>query len=226
MKNLLRALLILTISIAANADQTVPNVEKSTEIPLGSLKAVQVNGEVFFMSKNGRYVFQGQLTDSWSKVTLDTIEEVEYSTKHINVERFGLPIDSMNVITFGTGPKTVYSFVDPQCGYCKKFVAEAKSKVSEYTFKLIVVPALGKESNLQSKSLFCAKDKSDALNAFMNDGLGDLAQKTACDSKYYDLTLTFAQLVGVNAVPYMIAPDGRYKAGADKGIWQWIEYEG
>lgn len=225
MKNLLRALIIFSISVGAYAGQAVPNVEKSTEIPLDSLKAVQVNGEVFFMSKNGRYVFQGQLTDSWSKVTLDTIEEIEYSTKHINVERFGLPIDSMNVITFGNGPKTVYSFVDPQCGFCKKFVTEAQTKAGEYTFKLIVVPALGKESNRQSKSLFCAKEKSNALDAFMNNGLGNLPQKNKCDAKYYDLTLTFAQLVGVNAVPYMIAPDGRYKAGAEKGIWKWIENE-
>lgn len=225
MNYLLRALIIVLTSMGAYAGQSVPNVEKLTEIPLGSLKAVQVDGEVFFMSKNGRYVFQGQLTDSWNKVTLDTIEDIEYSTKHINVERFGLPMDSMNVITFGHGPKTVYIFVDPQCAFCKKFVTVAKTKTSEYTFRLIVVPALGKESNRQSKALFCSKSKSNALDAFMNNQLGNLVQKEHCDSKYYDLTLTFAQLVGVNAVPYMIAPDGRYKAGAEKGIWKWIENE-
>lgn len=225
MKYLLRALTIILISTAANASNNIPSVEKSADLPIDSLKAVQVNGEVFFMSKNGRYVFQGQLTDSWSKKTLDTIDEIEYSTKHIDVERFGLPIKDMNVITFGNGPETVYSFVDPQCGYCKSFVKEAKEKLEEYTFKLIVVPALGEKSNKLSKSLYCASDKSKSLEAFMADDLSNLQQKDACDSKYYDLTLTFAQLVGVNAVPFMIAPDGRYKAGAGKDVWKWISNE-
>lgn len=56
-------------------------------------------------------------------------------------------------------------------------MGDAKSLVDDYTFKFIVIPALGAESNRLAKNLYCAKDKTHALDALMNNTLGSFLQK-------------------------------------------------
>lgn len=226
MRSFLRAFIIFLVSSSVFAGSQPPKLDSITDIPVKRIKAVETNGEILFMSENGRYVFQGQLTDTWHKTSLDTVAEVKYSASHIDIALMGLPINDMNTITLGSGPKQIVVFVDPLCKYCKKFIKEAKPYEDEYTFKLVVVPALGKESHKLSKNLFCSKDKSSALEAYMNNTLSLLPQSEQCDPKFYDLTLTFAQLIGVDAVPYFIAPDGRYKAGQGMDFWEWVKRNG
>ena len=148
--------------------------------------------------------------------------EINYSINHINVDAMGLPLEKMNTISFGNGPKRIIAFVDPLCGHCNSFIKKALKRKDEFTFKIIVVPALGDKSNVLAKSLFCASDKSQALELFLENKLHTLPQTGSCDTKFYDLTLFTAQSFGIKAVPFFIAPDGRFKAGVGD-IWNWAK---
>lgn len=211
---------------AQGSAKTAPKLDAIATIPVSKLQAVEKNGEIFFLSENGRFVVRGQITDVWAKKPLTTMNEIKYAASHVDVDVMGLPLDEMNTITIPGGKKRLIVFVDPQCSYCKAFLKDVDRHKDKYTFKIVVVPALGDKSNELSKSLFCAADKSNAFSFLMQDKLGTMPQKPNCDTKYYDLTLTMAQLFGVQQIPFFIAPDGRFKPGTGPAFWQWVEGQG
>ena len=225
MNKLVVSIIALMTASTAQAKQEIPILDAISEIKMTSLKAIESNGSIFFMSPNGRFVIQGDLTDTWQKKKLETLKEIDYAAKHIDIERMGLPIDELNVIKVGKGKKEIVIFVDPQCDPCKKFFQEAKKHTDKYTFTFIVVPALGEESNKMATSMFCSKDKTNLAKHFLERTLLDLEQQENCDKKYYNLTLTIAQLIGIKHVPFFIAPAGLYRAGEGKDFWKWVEKE-
>lgn len=216
------ALLSLISGAVAAQTTTPPKIESMTSIPVNAIQAVKMKDEIFFMSQDGRYVIRGQMTDTWHKKSLSSITDIKYATEHINVDVMGLNFEKMNTISIGNGKERVIIFVDPTCIYCKNILNEAKTKLDKYTFKIVVVPALGDQANVLSKHLFCATDKSNAFDALMQNKLKDMPQQEKCDSSGYDLTLTVAQLFGIRSVPYFISPDGRYRSGAGPEFWDWV----
>ena len=226
MYKLVVSIIALMVTFMAHAKQDMPVLDAISEIKMSSLKAIESNGNIFFMSPNGRFVIQGDLTDTWQKKKLVTLKEIDYAAKHINFEKMGLPVDELNVIKIGEGKKDIVIFVDPQCDPCKKFFQKAKKHTDKYTFKFIVVPALGKESNKMATSMFCAKDKTNLEKHFLERTLLELDQQEKCDKQYYNLTLTVAQLIGIKHVPFFISPSGLYQAGEGKDFWKWVEKEG
>lgn len=228
MRNLLGAIcLFLAMAGVVHAQATppssqTPKIESMTSIPVTAIQAVKTSNEIFFMSQDGRYVFRGDLIDTWHKKKLESIADIKYSTNHINVDVMGLNFEKMNTISVGSGKEIVVVFVDPTCMYCKKFLMDAKTKFDKYTFKIVVVPALGDRANVLSKQLFCSSDKSNAFDSLVQNKLNEMPQQAPCDISGYDLTLTVAQLFGIRSVPYFIAPDGRYRAGAGPEFWEWL----
>lgn len=205
---------------------TVPAIPKVSPISAfagQTFQAVESNGEIMFITPNGRFVIRGQLIDTWAAKTLDTPEEIKYAATHINIEQMGLPVDQMNTVTIGSGPKKVYLFVDPLCSYCKTLLQQAQQNSSLYTFTIFVVPALGDESNALSKKLFCSTDRQKGFNALLDRKLGELPQQQKCDTKKYDLTLLMAQNFGINRVPFIVAPDGRTRFGGGTEFWDWVK---
>jgi len=217
------SLAIVLFAANASAVTAHPKLDSIITLPVRELKAVEINGEILFMSQNGRFVIRGQLTDTWQKTTLDTVKEISYASTHIDIDVMGLPLEKMNTITIEGGPERLIVFVDPQCKYCKEFIKEAMTNTEKYTFIIVVVPALGDRSHEMSKALFCSSDKRNALQTLLDEKLGDMRQKENCNTKHYDLTLTVAQLFDIKSVPFFIAPDGRYKSGAGKGFWDWVQ---
>jgi len=226
MNKIIASLVLLMVSSLTHAKQEIPQVDGITSIQMKSLKAVETNGIIYFMSPNGRFVIEGSMTDVWQKKKLVTLKEIEYASNHIDLQKMGISIDELNVISIGKGKKEIIIFVDPQCDACKKFLKKAKTKLDEYTFKFVVVPALGDESNKMAVSMFCAKDKTNLEHHFLERTLLALEQNKSCDKKYYNLTLTLSELIGIRHVPFFIAPTGLYKAGEGQDIWKWVAKEG
>lgn len=191
-----------------------------------TLEAIEKDGQLVYMSSNGRYLFQGVVTDVWSRKKIKTIADVDYSETHIDLSAISLNIDKLNTIVMGKGKKTVVVYIDPLCQYCKKFLEAAQSKTDEYTFKIVVIPALGDESNIHSKSLFCAENKSDALPKLFSRSMVEMTQKPQCDLAQYDLTLMSASMFKIKSVPWFIAPDGRYGSFSPDGVWDWLSNKG
>lgn len=193
------------------------------ELPIKNLKAVEAGGEIYYMSDNGRFVLKGQLYDILYKKPLDTMSQIEDSATRLHFDEMGANPDDYNTLTIGSGEKTVIGFVDPLCPICHKIMNDSKALGDKYTFKFIVVPALGKESNVLSKRVFCAKDRQGAIDAFIGEAMNTVAQKEKCDTKEYDMTLMMAHIIGVEGVPMLVAPDGRISKGRPSDLSNWLK---
>lgn len=198
-------------------------IDAIESLPMGNIKAIETNGEIVFASQNGRFVIRGQLHDSWQRKKLESMNDIVYATSHIDIKSLGLKPDNLNALTIRGGDKEVYAFVDPQCQHCKFFIKEAKSKIEQYTFHIVVVPALGDESDKLSRKVFCAANKDNAIDAMIKNQINSLDQKKNCDMKLYDYTLMIAALFEFKSVPFFIAPDYRYRVGAGTELWDWLE---
>lgn len=216
----LSSLILVLSQLAIAGPEKMDGIE---EINIKRLKVVDSKGQLFFMSENGRFVIQGQMTDTWSKTTLDTLDEVRFAASHVEIGLLSQTVSGFTTIKLGEGEKEVIIFVDPMCPYCKKLLKDASQHLEKYTFKVVVVPALGEESAELSKKLFCSTSGSDLLKALLNNTINRLDQKSNCDLRPYDMSLVTAQLLEIKAVPYIISPDGSYRSGADKNIWNWLK---
>lgn len=212
------------------AIMSVGKIDRVVKLDFDDAHAVHSdNGQILFMSGNGRFVLVGDLIDVWQKKELKTIEEIADATSRIPVEDLGLTPEGMNTLTLGTGPKVVSAFVDPHCGWCHRLITEVKDDaqlLKDFTVNFYVVPALGAASNEVAKHLYCAKaDGKQKLEAFIGgpDKIKALPRDEACNTQGYDQTLMTAQLLGVKGVPFVIAPDGRSVEGKPRSLRNFLE---
>ncbi|MBS9424205.1 DsbC family protein [Photorhabdus caribbeanensis] len=204
-------------------DTRAAKIEDIVKLPIKGIQAVESDGQILFLSENGRFVITGQIYDLWNKKPLNTMSQMRDVAERIHFKSMGMDVDTLNTVSMGHGSKEVVVFVDPRCAICHKLINDAKSLIDNYTFKFIVIPALGAESNRLAKSLYCAKDKSRALDALMNNTLGSLPPKTSCDPGQYDQTLLTSHFIGIEGVPFVVAPDGRVSKGRPNNLKSWLE---
>ncbi len=198
-------------------------IEDIVTLPIKGIRAVQSNGQTVFVSDNGRFVLTGELYDLWYKKPLNTLADMREISDRIDLKRMGLDIDTLNTVSLGAGPKQVVVFVDPRCHYCHALMNDAQALVKQYTFKLVAIPVLGEESNQLAKTMSCAKNKKQALKALVNQTLDKLPTRSACSTEQYDRTLLTAQLMNIEGVPYVIAPNGRISYGRPMNLKAWLE---
>lgn len=205
---------------------TVPTIDRIVDLPITGLRAVESDGKLHLISQNGRFVITGHLVDVWNRQSLDSLEQIEALSDRIVFKQMGLDIDTLNSVSVGKGSQEVVVFVDPQCGPCHELMSEAKQLAESddrYTFKFVAVPALGDESHALAKTLFCAKDRNQRLTALMAGTLAQLETVADCNVRQYDVTLVTAQMVGVNGVPFVVAPDGRIARGRPTNLVAFLE---
>lgn len=226
-----KKLLAISLGIAAIGAMAAPleitdpraaNIEDIVKMPIKGIQAIQSKGQIYFLSENGRFVFTGQMVDIWQKKELNTITQIRDATERLNLTSLGLDVKSLNTMVLGNGKHQVTVYVDPLCSICHKLISDAKALTKEYTFNFIVVPAINDTSNVLAKKIFCAKDKSKTLNAFTTNTIKNLEQVSNCNISGYDKTLVSAQIMGVEGVPFVIAPNGRFAKGYPAKMAEWL----
>ena len=61
----------------------------------------------------------------------------------------------------GNGKRVIYTFEDPNCGYCKELQKELV-KVNDVTIYTFLWPILSQDSVEKSKAIWCAADRGKA----------------------------------------------------------------
>ena len=213
-----------------SAEKT-PKIERIVDMGISKVRAVKgKDGTIMFIADMGRFVFTGSVYDLWQKKQLTTIDEISDAVSRIDLSGLNLRPEAMNLARVGTGKKHVTLFVDPLCGWCHKLMNEVVADVAlkdEYTFDFLVIPALGKASDELSKRLFCSE--TDPAKRFEvlrggRDAIEKLpAVSQACKSEGYDRTKMTSTFLGVQAVPFVIAPDGRFSRGKPANLRAFLE---
>ena len=124
-----------------------------------------------------------------------------------------LPFKDAFTIKQGNGARKIAVFVDPNCGYCKRFERDlaAIKDVTVYTFLL---PILGPDSNVKSRDIWCSKEAAKSWRAWMIDGVAPARTMGQCDSAALERNVEFARKYRINGTPALFFEDGTRKPGA------------
>jgi thiol:disulfide interchange protein DsbC len=139
--------------------QTEFKILEIKEAPLESFweVVVEVRQEkvIFYIHKNLRYIFQGQILDRQTKrnLTLDRIKDF----RRVNFSGLSLG----NGIPMGEGKRKLYVFTDPQCHFCFQLHEELK-QIKDLQAFFFLYP-LTPDSYEKAKSIWCSQDKVRAL---------------------------------------------------------------
>jgi thiol:disulfide interchange protein DsbC len=191
----------------------LPKIDEVTPTKINGLYEVRYGGtEILYSDDKGETVFiNGSMVDTKTRTDL-TNERIE---KLLAVDFDKLPLKDAVLIKQGSGTRKMAVFVDPNCGYCKRFERDiaAIKDVTIYTF---LMPILGADSTAKARDIWCSKEPSAAWRSWMLDGVAP-NKAGKCDTAAIDRNLEFAHKQRINGTPAVFFSDGTRKPGAIPG---------
>ena len=199
-----------------NLAERLPNLPKIDEVTRTSIPGVYEvrygGSEILYSDEKGEYVLTGAMIETKTRADI-TAARIE---KLLAVDFDKLPFKDAMTIKQGTGARKMAVFVDPNCGYCKRFERDlvALKDVTIYTF---LIPILGPDSNVKSRDIWCAKDNAVTWRAWMVDGVAPPKSMGTCDVAAIERNLEFSRKLKINGTPAAFFVDGTRKPGAIPG---------
>lgn len=212
---------LLTVSLAVVAGDDYRIIEERirsllpyadsiaiSETPIDGILQVQLNGDIVYISADGKYMFQGRIVD------LETREDLTEVAKAGLRKELMAKIDPSGQITFSP-EDPVYDltvFTDIDCGYCRKLHAQ----IDEYNKQGIAIhymafprSGIGSRSYEKAVSVWCAADQNSALTQAK---LGSEPDPEQCDNpvaEQYQLGMD----LGVTGTPALLTSNGQLIPG-------------
>ena len=198
-------------------------------LPVSGVQMVQSGAQVFFVSANGRYAFLGPGFDLWHGMRLTSLAEADRLMGRIDRTRLKLDAEDLGALDWGTGAAEVLVFVDPQCPRCAALLDRMRTlpeaALKTYRFRLIPLPVLGQGSQREALALNCLAetDRAQALAALLDHRTSAMPSASgSCGQGAIQRALVTAHLLGIEQVPFLIAPDGRLSVGAPDDLSAWL----
>ena len=186
-----------------------PKIEEVTKSPIPGLYEVRIGNEILYTDETGSYIVQGSIIDTKTRTNL-TEERIEKLTA---IDFAALPLKDAITIKQGTGARKLVVFVDPNCGYCKRFERDLTT-VKDVTIYTFLYPILGPDSTVKSRDIWCAKDAGKAWRAWMVDGVAPAKAAADCDTAAIERNLKLGQKHRVTGTPAVVFEDGTRSPGA------------
>ena len=225
LRNLATAILVMVglASASAHANEAAirkmvqsrfPDVqiESVTRTPFNGLYEVVLGGRVLYTDEKASYMFIGSLLDVRGGGERDLTRE---RTSQLNVQALRKSTDNAIKRVRGNGKRVVYTFEDPNCGYCRELQKELQ-KLTDVTIYTFLWPILSPDSVEKSRAVWCSKDRAKAWDDLMLRGVAPQAAK--CDAPL-DRNIQLAQRFGARGTPAIFLADGSMIGGylpADK----------
>jgi thiol:disulfide interchange protein DsbC len=200
-------------SIRKNLAERMPNLPKLDEVqksPIAGVYEVRIGSDILYTDEDGNYLIQGEIYDTKGRINvtqarIDKLSAIDFAK---------LPLKDAIAIKQGNGTRKMAVFVDPNCGYCKRFerdVATLKD-VTVYTF---LYPILGPDSVTKSRDIWCAKDPGKAWRDWM---IGERTPPSVgdgkCDSGALARNTELGRKHRVQGTPATVFVDGTRLPGA------------
>lgn len=180
----------------------VPVVESVTRIPQGGLyEAVLINGQLFYTDETVSFIVDGRIIDTGTRRDLTEARLAKLSA----IDFKTLPLDQAIKRANGNGKRVLATFEDPNCTYCKKLGQELQ-KVKDVTIYTFLVPILAQDSDVKSRNIWCAKDKSAVWRDWIISGKTPAEAK--CDASAIDRNMELAKKLRVSGTPTLFFTDG------------------
>lgn len=123
-----------------------------------------------------------------------------------------LPLERAIKQVKGDGKRTLVTFEDPNCGYCKR-LAKDLQKLDNVTIYTFLYPILSEDSTHKSKQIWCSNDRARAWTDWMIDGKAPPA-KEDCDTTAITRNQEYGQRQKITGTPTIVFADGERVPGA------------
>jgi len=188
----------------------LPGVQPDSITPsaMPGLYEVTVGPKVFYVSEDGRYLFQGSMIDI--KEREDLTEGKQAEARLNSLKKVGL--DNMIVFKPESPKHSVYVFTDIDCGYCRKLHSEIDQYLKEgIEVRYLFFPRAGEgsESYKKAVSVWCADKRNEALTKAKR---GDAVESRQCDHPV-DRHLTLGTQMGAAGTPMIVTGKGSILPG-------------
>jgi thiol:disulfide interchange protein DsbC len=189
-------------------------IESVTRMPFPGLYEVIFDGQIVYTDEKLNYLMSGNLFD------LRTSQERNLTGERRDQLAAGTLVKAQaNAIkrVRGNGKRIVYTFEDPNCGYCKELQKEL-NKMTDITVYTFLLPILSPDSVEKAKAVWCAKDRAKAWDDVMNKSALPANPVKTCPTPLEE-NQALAQRFGVRGTPAVYLANGQQVGGylpADK----------
>ncbi len=218
LKSLLTLALMTTLAIPTHAQES--NIKQTLEAKLGvpvtsvtksgylGLYEVFLNGQIIYTDEKATAFLAGNLVDT---KTMTSVTESRLQT--LNAVKFSeLPLNQAIKQVKGNGKRTLVTFEDPNCGYCKRLAKDIE-KLDNVTLYVFLYPILSEDSIRKSRQIWCSADKVKTWNDWMVNGKAPTG-KDDCDTSAIINNVEYGQKLRITGTPTLIFVNGERIPGA------------
>ena len=178
-------------------------VESVTRTPFAGIYEVVFNGQIAYTDEKLNFVFFGNLVDVRAGAERNLTRE---RNAQLAAQSLKKSADNAVKRVRGNGKRVLYTFEDPNCGYCRELQKELM-KLSDVTIYTFLWPILSPDSIDKSRAVWCAKDRAKAWDDLMSRGVAPQAG-AKCDAPF-EKNHELAQRFGIRGTPAVFLGDGR-----------------
>jgi thiol:disulfide interchange protein DsbC len=183
--------------------------ESVNPTPMPGLYEVVVDGQLFYLSGDGRFVIQGDVLDLTTNQNITEQRRSDMRVKAVAA------VGKENMVVFSPDKPAKHAitvFTDIDCGYCRKLhreIAAYNDQGIEVRYLMFPRAGIPSESYDKAVSVWCADDRNDALTRAKQ---GESIAKKSCPNpvkEQYEL----GQALGVRGTPSIILDNGQMLPG-------------
>ncbi len=177
--------------------------------PFPGFREVVADGQVVYVSDDGKYLLQGNLLEIAKRKDLSEDAMAKVRDRVLA----GIPMTDRIVYSpAGTPKHRVVVLTDVECGYCRKFhneIGEHLKRGIQVEYLAFPRAGLGSADYRKMVSVWCADDRRKALTDAKNDRpVPNRTCKTPVDMQY-----RAGQRMGLTGTPMILTEDGRMLGG-------------
>jgi len=185
-----------------------PGVEisgfKATGMP--NILEFNLGAQVLYVSKDGHYLFQGDIYDLVKQVNLT--EQSEQISRVATLEKLG--DDNMLAYTPENQKRFITVFTDIDCPYCRRLHEEVDQYLEKgIGVRYLFLPFKGKKSFDKSVSVWCSKNPQKSMT---NAKQGRRVRNATCDHPINE-HMAIGRDLGIRGTPAIILDNGEMVPG-------------
>ncbi len=172
-----------------------------------NLFEVYADGHILYTDENAKIlILGGELIDTQTKKNLTSERLAQLSAIPFSELKLENAIKQVR----GNGKRTLATFEDPNCGYCKRLATELQ-EVKDATLYVFLYPILGENSMQRSKNIWCAEDRAKTWNEWMINGVEPPAKE--CDVAALTENREFGKRNNISGTPTIFFASGKRVSG-------------
>jgi thiol:disulfide interchange protein DsbC len=182
-------------------------IESVTKAPFAGLYEVVLDGEIVYTDEKVEYFLGGNLYDIRKLPPRNLTQE---RTNLVIVKLLAASQDIAVKRVKANGSRTLYTFEDPNCGYCQRLSQEL-TKVDNVTVYTFLTPILSQDSMDKSRAVWCAGDRAKAWDDLMLRAT--LPEGSATCNAPLERSLALMKRFGVRGTPAIYLANGQHIGG-------------